>query len=122
MRPYVPNDKVKDIKKELPHYYCNEHNVNPEVYPVDPDLEDEVTIVDPIPEVTDPVDPVDPLNPDSTLDPTAPLNPDNTDNPDAPTVNPVIPVVPSEPDYESDEFLEGEEWELEEGLESDEVA
>ena len=107
MRPYVPNDKVKDIKKELPHYYCNEHNVNPEVYPVDPDLEDEVTIVDPIPEVTDPVDP---------------LNPDNTDNPDAPTVNPVIPVVPSEPDYESDEFLEGEEWELEEGLESDEVA
>ena len=116
LRPYVPNEKVKDIKDELPHYYCNEHNVNPEVYPVDPEVEDEITIVEPIPEVTDPT--VDPLNPFD------PLNPDNSGtDPTVPT-DPVIPIVPSEPDYDSDEFLEGEEWELEEqqGLEFDEVA
>lgn len=111
MRPYVPHKKVKDIKDELPHYYCNEHNVNPEVYPVDPDVEDEITIVPP---VIDTEDPLNPDNPDGTWDP---MNPDNPD-----PLNPVIPVVPSEPDYDSDEFLEGEEWETEGELEFDEVA
>ncbi len=36
VRPYVPNPKVGDIKNELPHYYCNEHNPNPDAYPAEP--------------------------------------------------------------------------------------
>lgn len=36
LRPYVPNSKVADIKKELPHYYCNAHNPDPKTYPTEP--------------------------------------------------------------------------------------
>lgn len=35
-RPYIPNENVRDIKSELPHYYCNEHNPNPDSYPSEP--------------------------------------------------------------------------------------
>ncbi len=45
MRPYVPDEKVSD--GELPHYYCNLHNPDPEEYPVEEGVE--VTIVE-IPE------------------------------------------------------------------------
>lgn len=47
LRPYNPNEKVGDIGRELPHYYCNKHNPNPKDYPVKKGLK--VTIVD-IPE------------------------------------------------------------------------
>lgn len=108
MRPYIPNEKVKDIKNELPHYYCNEHNPNPEVYPVDPEVEDDITIVDPIPEETDPFDP---LNPDN------PFNPENPFNPTDP-VTPVDPVIPpSGPDISDDP----DEWESDENTDPDEV-
>ncbi len=43
LRPYVPNKRVADIKKELPHYFCNLHNPDPETYRVKKGLE--VTIV-----------------------------------------------------------------------------
>lgn len=46
MRPYVPNSKVGDISWELPHYYCNAHNPDPNSYPVEPGKD--VTIVEPI--------------------------------------------------------------------------
>lgn len=45
MRPYIPSSKVGDIKFELPHYYCNLHNPDPNSYPADPDKN--VTIVSP---------------------------------------------------------------------------
>ena len=45
MRPYVPNDKVGDIGSELPHYYCNLHNPDPDSYPTEPGVS--VTIVAP---------------------------------------------------------------------------
>lgn len=51
LRPYEPNTKVGDYKKELPHYFCNQHNPNPNDYPTKPGLK--VTIVD-IPVVTPP--------------------------------------------------------------------
>ncbi len=44
MRPYIPNEHTKDYKRELPHYYCNDHNPNPKDYPVKEGLP--VTIVD----------------------------------------------------------------------------
>lgn len=104
MRPYIPNEKVKDIKSEVPHYYCNEHNVNPEVYPVDPEVEDDITIVDPVPEETDPFDP---LNPDN------PFNPEDPFNPTDPVIPPSGPVISDDPDeWESDENLEPDEVEL----------
>lgn len=104
MRPYVPHEKVKDIKNELPHYYCNEHNTNPEVYPVDPEVEDDITIVDPIPEEPDLFDP---LNPDNPFNPEDPLNP--TD----PVIPPSGPVISDDPDeWESDENPEPDEVEL----------
>ena len=104
MRPYIPNEKVKDIKSEVPHYYCNEHNVNPEVYPVDPEVEDDITIVDPIPEETDPFDP---LNPDN------PFNPEDPFGPTDPVIPPSGPVISDDPDeWESDENLEPDEVEL----------
>lgn len=43
MRPYIPNSKVGDIGSELPHYYCNAHNPDPDSYPVEPGKD--VTIV-----------------------------------------------------------------------------
>lgn len=46
MRPYVPDGKVGDISRELPHYYCNAHNPDPNSYPVEPGKD--VTIVEPI--------------------------------------------------------------------------
>ena len=104
MRPYIPNEKVKDIKSEVPHYYCNEHNVNPEVYPVDPEVEDDITIVDPVPEETDPFDP---LNPDN------PFNPEDPFGPTDPVIPPSGPVISDDPDeWESDENLEPDEVEL----------
>ena len=45
MRPYVPNEKVGDIGSELPHYYCNVHNPDPDSYPTEPGAK--VTIVAP---------------------------------------------------------------------------
>ncbi len=43
MRPYVPSSKVGDIKSELPHYYCNAHNPDPDSYETEPGKK--VTIV-----------------------------------------------------------------------------
>lgn len=89
VRPYVPNKKVN--KSELPHYYCNLHNPDPNIYPVKKGLD--VTIVDPN-------DPDDPENPDDPDDPdiTDPDNPDNPEDPNNPNPdNPDLPpVVPSE--------------------------
>lgn len=51
MRPYIPSKNVGDIKQELPHYYCNAHNPDPDSYPTEPGKK--VTIVD-IPPVTPP--------------------------------------------------------------------
>ncbi len=52
MRPYIPNDRVGDIKSELPHYYCNLHNPDPYTdYPAKPGST--VTIIQ-TPPVTDP--------------------------------------------------------------------
>ncbi|MBQ4651023.1 MAG: transglycosylase domain-containing protein [Firmicutes bacterium] len=110
MRPYVPNEKVKDIKNEVPHYYCNEHNVNPEVYPVDPEVEDDITIVDPIPEITDPV--IDPTNPDNPYDPFNPTDPTDPVIPPDPVdpVTPVDPVIPPvDPDIPADGELQADE-------------
>lgn len=45
LRPYTPNKRVADIKRELPHYFCNLHNPDPETYRVKKGLE--VTIVQP---------------------------------------------------------------------------
>lgn len=45
MRPYIPSSSVGDIGMELPHYYCNLHNPDPNSYPADPDKS--VTIVAP---------------------------------------------------------------------------
>ena len=49
MRPYVPNKKVQDIGSELPHYYCNLHNPDPEAYPAEPGKD--VTVVQPKPSI-----------------------------------------------------------------------
>lgn len=46
VRPYIPSDNVGDIKNELPHYYCNLHNPDPNQYPARPDLP--VNIVEPV--------------------------------------------------------------------------
>ncbi|MBK5246002.1 MAG: hypothetical protein JJE49_01860, partial [Peptostreptococcaceae bacterium] len=35
-RPYDISN-VGDMNYELPHYYCNIHNSNPEIYPINPD-------------------------------------------------------------------------------------
>ncbi len=43
LRPYTPNKRVADIKNELPHYFCNLHNPDPDTYRVKKGLE--VTIV-----------------------------------------------------------------------------
>ena len=45
MRPYVPSSSVGDIGSELPHYYCNLHNPDPDTYPAEPGKN--VTIVAP---------------------------------------------------------------------------
>ena len=73
MRPYIPNKKVGDYKRELPHYYCNLHNPNPEVYPTEPGKD--VTIVEE--PIIDP-EPVDPTDPTYPTDPTEPLEPDDS--------------------------------------------
>ena len=82
LRPYTPNKRVADIGKELPHYYCNLHNPDPDVYKVKKGLD--VTIVQPG-EVTDPDEPgegEDPMIPDDPdelypEDPNAPDDPAN---------------------------------------------
>lgn len=51
MRPYIPSSSVGDIKQELPHYYCNIHNPDPDSYPTEPGKK--VTIVD-VPPVVPP--------------------------------------------------------------------
>ena len=68
MRPYIPSSKVGDYKSELPHYYCNLHNPNPEVYPTEPGKKVTIVeepIVEPDPEPIDPADPseTDPVTP-----------------------------------------------------------
>lgn len=44
MRSWSPSSKVRDKKNELPHYYCNLHNPDPDSYPVEPGKK--VTIVE----------------------------------------------------------------------------
>ena len=44
MRPYIPSDSVRDKSSELPHYYCNLHNPDPDSYPTEPGKS--VTIVE----------------------------------------------------------------------------
>ena len=80
MRPYIPSPRVGDIGKELPHYYCNQHNPNTSTYPVKPGSK--VTIVkEPAEEPDDPGvidDPEDPnYNP-----PNGSNSPSDSDNPD----------------------------------------
>lgn len=53
MRPYVPSDSVRDKSSELPHYYCNLHNPDPDTYPAEPGKS--VTIVE-VPPVLPPED------------------------------------------------------------------
>ena len=93
MRPYEPNSRVADYDQELPHYYCNEHNPDPSIYPVKDG--EKVTIVEePSEEPDTPEDPnapTDPDNPDpdtptEPTDPTNPTDPDNPANPDNPDV------------------------------------
>ena len=70
MRPYIPSSKVGDYKSELPHYYCNLHNPNPEVYPAEPGKQVNIVeepIIDP-----EPVDPVEPTDPTGPTEPTEP--------------------------------------------------
>lgn len=73
LRPYVPSSKVGDIKKELPHYYCNLHNPNPDVYPAEPGKTVTIVeepIVEPDPEEPEePVEPVDPVDPEDPVIP-----------------------------------------------------
>ena len=45
LRPYTPNKRVADLDAELPHYFCNLHNPDPDVYNTKKGLE--VTIVMP---------------------------------------------------------------------------
>lgn len=107
-RPYVPNKRVADLNRELPHYYCNEHNPDPEEYPVKKGLE--VTIVEPG-ELDDPEGPItDPDDPnyDPVLDPNSPsynpaLDPYNPAynpalDPNNPAYNPALD--PSNPAYD----------------------
>ena len=77
MRPYIPNKKVGDYKSELPHYYCNLHNPNPEVYPTEPGKK--VTIVEETIVEPDPADPTIPEEPgtDPGTDPVTPPELDN---------------------------------------------
>jgi penicillin-binding protein 1A len=35
-RPYMVSSSVGDKSYEVPHYYCNIHNTNPSIYPVNP--------------------------------------------------------------------------------------
>ena len=73
MRPYVPSKKVGDYSRELPHYYCNLHNPNPDVYPAAPG--EEVTIVEePIIEP----EPADPENPEDSDESEDADNPENS--------------------------------------------
>lgn len=74
MRPYIPNKNVGDYKNELPHYYCNFHNPNPEVYPTEPGKK--VTIVEEA--IIDP-EPDEPIDPDAPgTDPSDPIEPDDS--------------------------------------------
>lgn len=77
MRPYNPSDRVGDIGRELPHYYCNKHNPNPKDYPVKKGLK--VTIVD-IPVAKPPKDETNNDSSDNTGDNTTdtPTTPDDT--------------------------------------------
>ena len=81
MRPYVPSKNVGDYKNELPHYYCNLHNPNPEVYPTEPGKK--VTIVEePITEPDpDPIEPTDPSETDPVTPPDS-NKPDDNENGD----------------------------------------
>lgn len=95
LRPYTPNKRVADIKRELPHYFCNLHNPDPDVYKTKKGLE--VTIVQPgeldepeeDPSITDPDSPYDPSTPS---DPGQGPGPGVQDDPDE-----QIPVIPSNP-------------------------
>ena len=81
MRPYVPSKNVGDYKNELPHYYCNLHNPNPEVYPTEPGKK--VTIVEePITEPDpEPIEPTDPSETDPVTPPDS-NKPDDNENGD----------------------------------------
>ncbi|MCI8609221.1 MAG: hypothetical protein HFE73_06220 [Firmicutes bacterium] len=103
-RPYTPNKQVADIKRELPHYYCNEHNPDPKEYPVKKGLD--VTIVEPgeldddpnendDPWVYDPNEPIFPPD-DPNDDPDDPNHPDDPDDPSNqnPPVDPGDVTIP----------------------------
>ena len=81
MRPYIPSKSVGDYGKELPHYYCNLHNPNPEVYPTEPGKK--VTIVEePITEPDpEPIEPTDPSETDPVTPPDS-NKPDDNENGD----------------------------------------
>lgn len=81
MRPYVPSKSVGDYRNELPHYYCNLHNPNPEVYPTEPGKK--VTIVEePITEPDpEPIEPTDPSETDPVTPPDS-NKPDDNENGD----------------------------------------
>ena len=84
MRPYVPSDSVRDKSSELPHYYCNLHNPDPDTYPAEPGKS--VTIVE-VPPVLPPEENEDQP---ATTDPNNP-NPDG-DNPSGdPSTDPTPP-------------------------------
>ena len=84
MRPYEPSKSVGDIKRELPHYYCNLHNPDPDTYPAEPGKS--VTIVE-VPPVLPPEENEDQP---ATTDPNNP-NPDG-DNPSGdPSTDPTPP-------------------------------
>ena len=81
MRPYIPSPRVGDIGKELPHYYCNQHNPNTSTYPVKPGSK--VTIVkEPAEEPDDPgvIDDPDDPNYNPPNDNNSPSDSDNPDN------------------------------------------
>ncbi len=81
-RPYPADPSVGDIAYEQPSYYCNLHNPNPAVYPIDPGAV------------------YNPANQGNPWDSTQDGNWDGSEgNPDG---DGVIPIVPSEPGGGSD--------------------
>lgn len=91
LRPYTPNKRVADIGNELPHYYCNLHNPDPDVYKVKKGLD--VTIVQPG-ELTEPEEPEEPGEGEG------PKIPDDPDEP--------YPIDPNAPDASAGQEEEGD--------------
>ena len=83
MRPYEPSKSVGDIKRELPHYYCNLHNPDPDTYPAEPGKSVTIVEVPPVlpPEENEDQPATDPDNP----------NPDGDNPSDDPDTDPTPP-------------------------------